>query len=81
MKQNTVWKYLEANHLFAHSYEQQSLDELRELTVRRIYNIFEKEFVTLADVSVRYKIAIATKKLTKKIISSIFWSRKSPTFL
>lgn len=47
-----MWKYLEDNHLFAPTYEPQTLDEVRELAVRRIYNIFEKEFVTLADVSV-----------------------------
>lgn len=50
-----MWKYLEENHLFAHTYEEQSLDEIRELTVRRIYDIFEKEFVVFADVRTIYE--------------------------
>lgn len=49
-KQNTVWKYLEENHLFAHTYEQQTMDEKRELTVRRINTVIDQQFLTLADV-------------------------------
>lgn len=48
--QNEIWKYLEENHLFAHTYEQQTMDEKRELTFRRINAVIEKEFVSLADV-------------------------------
>lgn len=45
-----MWKWLEENHLFAHSYEEQTLDQTRELVVRRMNQIIEKEFVSLADV-------------------------------
>lgn len=37
--------------MFAHTYEQQTMEERREIAVRRINTIIEKEFVTLADVS------------------------------
>lgn len=45
-----MWKFLEKNHLFAHSYDEKTLDEERELAVRRINVIIEREFVSLADV-------------------------------
>lgn len=38
--------------MFAHTYDEQTMDERRELTYRRINAIIEKEFLTLADVSV-----------------------------
>lgn len=46
-----MWQYLEENHLFARSYEESTLDEKREITVRRINKIIEREFVSLADVN------------------------------
>lgn len=46
-----MWKFLEENHLFAHSYEEKTLDEERELAVRRINLVIEREFISLADVS------------------------------
>lgn len=50
-RQNTVWNFLEENHLFARTHDEQTLDQTREITVRRINQIIEKEFVSLADVS------------------------------
>ncbi|XP_055298156.1 peroxisomal acyl-coenzyme A oxidase 3 isoform X2 [Sitodiplosis mosellana] len=46
---NSVWSYLEDNHLFARGYEEQTLDQNREITVRRINKVIEKEFISLAD--------------------------------
>lgn len=37
--------------MFAHTYDHQTMDEQREIAVRRINTIIDKEFVTLADVS------------------------------
>lgn len=68
--QNSVWSYLEDNHLFARSHEEQTIDQYRELTVRRINKVIEKEFVSLADVSIAqskakiHTIRISFKKLT-----------------
>ena len=55
LKQNKVWKYLEENHLFAHTYEQQTMEEKREIGVRRINALIEKQFIPLADVSLVYQ--------------------------
>lgn len=49
--QNSIWEWFENNPLFAHSYEEQSLDKTRELAVRRIKEIVAKEFVSASDVS------------------------------
>lgn len=46
---NEVWTFLEENHLFAHSHEEQTLDQKREKTVQIINKIIEREFVSLAD--------------------------------
>lgn len=46
-----LWKYFEENPLFAHTYEHQTLNQLRELTVRRINTIFGENFIKLSDVS------------------------------
>lgn len=47
-----MWTFLEENHLFARSHEEQTLDQEREVTVQRINRIIDREFVSLADVSV-----------------------------
>lgn len=45
-----MWKFLEDDHLFAHSYEEKSLDEQRKIAVQRMNKILDREFVSLADV-------------------------------
>lgn len=42
---------MEENHLFARSHEELTLDQRREITVRRINEIIKEDFVSLADVS------------------------------
>lgn len=53
--QKTVWNFLKDNHIFSHSYEEQTLDEYRELTVERQNMLLERNFLTLADVSCFFK--------------------------